>query len=256
MRQIVFGVMSAALLARSASAQQLTGSAKWADSASRMIEASVIGDATNGLDSALVLLDRALTVTPDDYLLLHYSGYTLYRQANTSVRNQAKDLAITQFQQADSLLQRSAKLHALPETYALLASVAGHLAALDPSHAETHGMASNDFGSRAAKLGPSNPRVALLRGTGALYGPPEYTGGPKEAERQLQRAHDLFAQDAPGAPLPSWGRAETSGYLALARHALGNDVGARVAAEEALKLAPNYKFVRYKILPMLDKPSA
>lgn len=239
-----------------APAQRLTGAAKWADSARTLIESSVIGDSPTAIDSALVLLDRALSVTPDDYLLLHYKGYALYRAGNTSIRYDKKADAVRQFTQADSALERSAKLHPLAETFALLASTAGHQVALDNSLAMTLGVRSGEMQARAAELGPNNPRVAILKGTSALYGPAEYTGGIPEAVKQFRRARELFANDAPAPPLPAWGHAEALGYLAMALHQAGDDKGAIVAANEALVVAPGYRMVRYKILPMLgQKPN-
>lgn len=257
MRKVVGLVAVAATLtvgsADAAHAQKLTGAAKWADSARVLIESSVVGGLPASLDSALVLLDRALSVTPDDYLLLHYKGYALWRQGGTSARNEKKDEATKQLAQADSALERSARLHPMAETFALMASVAGRQTSLDNSRAVTLGLRSNQMEARAMELEPNNPRVALLKGSSAMYGPAEYTGGMPEAVKQFRRARDLFAKESVAAPMPSWGRAENLGFLAMALHASGDDAGAKAAADEALAIAPNYGMVRYKVLPMLKK---
>ena len=236
-------------------AQQLTGAAKWADSARTLIDAAVLTDAPAGLDSAVALLDRALAATPNEYLLLHYKGYARYRQGNASLGASNATLARKQFEEADTLLGTSAAQHPLAESFALRSSIAGRLAGLDPSAPILHKTMAGRMQARAEETGSSNPRVGLLRGQSVLFGPPDRTGGPAEAEKLLQRAHDLFATDSPAPPLPSWGRAETCAYLALARHRLGNDEGARAAAHEALSYAPGYRYVKNELLPMLgEKP--
>lgn len=244
-----------AVLASNAAAQQLSANAKVADSARTLIEHAVYTDSAVGLDVAGALLDRALAAAPADYLLLHYRGYALYRQATNSDDNNNKDLAKRQFQDAETFLAASAAAHPLAETSALRVTVAGRLASMGSDNPVAYKMMAGRMQAEADALGPSNPRVALLHGIRVLNGPPDRTGGPPEAERLLQVAHDLFATDSPSPPLPSWGRAEACAYLAVARHALGNDAGARAAAHEALVYAPSYRYVKYTLLPMLgEKP--
>gem|GEM_PF-4214011 len=55
----------------------LTGAAKWADSASRLIDKATFAGNLQGLRNAGLVLDQALTAYPNDALLLQYQGYEL-----------------------------------------------------------------------------------------------------------------------------------------------------------------------------------
>lgn len=232
-------------------AQQTSAATKWADSARVMIDASVLSESQSGLEAAGVLLDRALTVAPADYLLEHYKGYLLYLQGTVSLEKNQRPTALRQFQEADSLLAASMAQTPIAETFALRSAIAGRLAGLDPSAGASAKRTAGQMQARAEQAGPSNPRVALMRGLSALNGPPEYTGGVREAAKQFERARDLFTNDAPPHPLPTWGRPQVFAYLAVARHRMGDDAGALEAAREALRLAPGYRYVSDVILPML-----
>jgi len=63
-----FGLAAASTLG----AQSLTGTAKWADSANREIEAANGAGDLARLNNISAVLDRVLTVTPNDPLLLYY----------------------------------------------------------------------------------------------------------------------------------------------------------------------------------------
>src|SRR4051812_29316875 len=80
-------ILAAALLVPGAAHTQapapaLTGAAKWADSAARVIDRASIAGNLAGMQGARTLLERALVAFPNDPLLLHYQGYELYLEAN------------------------------------------------------------------------------------------------------------------------------------------------------------------------------
>src|SRR4051812_40721047 len=106
-------VIEQALAAQTAA---LTGANKWADSASREIEAaSDAGDLTR-LRAARTLLDRALTAFPNDALLLHYKGYELHREAALQEGLNHRDEIEPLLDEAVTLLARSAEIKPMPET--------------------------------------------------------------------------------------------------------------------------------------------
>src|SRR5262245_48606607 len=71
-------VLLAVVLPGALCAQQRTA-VQWADSIRSAIDHSVIRAHEQGLKEALALAERALTVFPDDAMLLHYRGYAGYR---------------------------------------------------------------------------------------------------------------------------------------------------------------------------------
>ena len=83
MRRSLLLTTSAIALTVAGSAQgQLTGTAKWADSASREIDSANTAGDLDRLTTAAAMLDRVLTVTPNDPLLLYYRSLALYRSAS------------------------------------------------------------------------------------------------------------------------------------------------------------------------------
>ena len=61
--------------------QELTPRDRFADSARREIEAASLAGDIARLQGARAMLERALTAFPNDPLLQHYQGYSLYREA-------------------------------------------------------------------------------------------------------------------------------------------------------------------------------
>ena len=125
-----------------------------------------------------------------------------------------------------------------------MSSIDGQLIGRDPSRAMELGMASQSASQAALTRGPTNPRVWLVRGMGALYTPEEYGGGLKPAMDQLERAIALFAKDTPKPGEPSWGRAEAYAWLGQVYEKSGDKTKAADAYKTALSIAPDYAFAK------------
>lgn len=249
------------LLAAPAAAQTAMTTAdrdRWADSARRAIEAATHTGDRARIAAARAIAERALAAFPDDPLLLHYRGYALWREASIMLGTGDGRASRPQLQEAERTLARSARGLALPETFALHASVLGQLigTSRNPLDGMRMGPRSNSLMERAEALAPRNPRVWLLRGIGAMYTPGMFGGGLDKAESHLQRALALFEGDAPAAPLPAWGRAEVHAYLGQVLAKRGRRDEARAAYERALALQPDYGWVRTVLLPALDRPAS
>jgi tetratricopeptide (TPR) repeat protein len=148
------------------------------------------------------------------------------------------------FEQAQAILERSLKTRPLPETHMLLSSIAGQLIAKNPSRAMELGIASSASTSAALAIAPTNPRVWLLRGQGAIFTPPEFGGGLSVAEGYLKRAIEFFAKDAPKPGTPSWGKAEAYAWLGQVYEKQGNKTKAAEQYKTATDLAPTYSYAR------------
>ena len=231
----------------------LAGSRRWADSASREIEAaSRAGDIVR-LRRTQAMLDQALVAFPADPLLLHYQGYALYRIAGILQGRPAAaapDLPLV-LETARTKLEQSLAARPMAETHALLAQVLGQLIGADPSTAPTYGPRVQTEMTAATALGPSNPRVWLLKGIQSIYTPAQYGGGLSIAEGQLKRAIQLFVTDSPTPPDPSWGKAEAYVWLGQALQKQNRPAEARTAYQQALALQPDYPWVTYSLLPAL-----
>lgn len=234
---------------------QAPGTTRWADSLAVLIGAAVERGDPAAFAPAIVLAERVLTITPTDGAILHYKGYALYRQATLLINTANRpDDAAKVLEEAAELFTRSAAVLAWPETPALHASVLGQQIALGGAMAGMRlGGRADDLFTRAVRLGPDNPRVLMLRGIAALYKPRMFGGGSDKARTDLQRAVELFPNQAPTPGAPRWGHAEAWAWLGQA-HAAEKDVAAaRTAYARALELQPDYGWVKYELLPALDK---
>jgi len=232
----------------------LTGAAKWADSAGRLIDKATIAGDLQGLRNASAVLDQALIAYPNDALLLQYQGYELYREAGLldgGSGSQAADVGLIAAT-ARTKLQESLAAQPLAETHALLAMIMGRMIGLDQIYSPTLGPQIPQEMNAAVSLGPTNPRVWLLRGIQSFYTPTQYGGGLPVAETQLNRAIELFATDNPTPPAPAWGKAEAYVWLGQVLQKQNRIAEARAAYNKALSVQHDYPWVTYSLLPSLD----
>jgi Flp pilus assembly protein TadD len=106
---------------------------------------------------------------------------------------------------------------------------------------------------RAVALEPENPRIVLQQGVSAFHTPGMFGGGADKAERLLRRCVELFAREPRDKAWPNWGRADAHAWLGQVRAKRGDRGAARAEYERALAIAPEFGWVRYVLLPALDK---
>jgi tetratricopeptide (TPR) repeat protein len=164
--------------------------------------------------------------------------------------------------EADALLKRAENdLHALlkinptsGEAFALLASVLGQRIRLSGGRSKMElGPEADANRAEAMKLDPDNPRVALQSGVSIFFTPVEYGGGADKAEAGLRRAIALFEREPAGRPWPNWGRFDAHAWLGQVLAARGDKAGARAEYNLALTAWPQSGWVRYVLMPALDK---
>jgi tetratricopeptide (TPR) repeat protein len=238
-------------------AQQLTGTAKWADSASREIEAANAAGDLNRLTGAAAMVDRVLTVTPTDASLLYYRALALYRSATLYMGLKKNDEAKRVLEEADRLLEQATAKTPTADALALHSSVMGLQIGLssNPLAGMTLGPKSGNILDRAKELEPKNPRVWLISGMSAMFTPKMFGGGTDKAEQDLRKAIVLFEADHPVSPKPSWGRADAYIWLGQALQKEEKSADARAAYQKALEIQPGNQWVQRVLLPSLDKPS-
>lgn len=234
---------------------QLSPAARMADSVRLAIESSVDAGDLPALDRSVALAERAAAAFPGDRLLLHYHAYALYRAAALGFGSGGASRARPHLERVRPLLETLARSETLPETHAVLSSVYG----LQIASARIQSLAGIQLGGkasdamdRAVALGPTNPRVWMLRGLGAMQTPSAFGGGLDKAETYLRKSLELFAADAPAPPLPAWGRADAHIWLGqvLAKQNRRDD--ARAQYQAALALQPNNAWISTVLLPSLD----
>ena len=227
----------------------LSGASKWADSASREIEAASDAGDIARLKNAQILIDRALAAFPNDALLLHYKGYALHREAGLQEGLGNRDAVRPLLEDAVKALEASIKVKPMAESHALLASMLGRQIGFQWYKAFILGPQSGQEMTTAIALGPDNPRVWLLRGTGAMFTPAAFGGGLDKAEAYLKKAEQLFVKDHPVAPAPSWGRAEVYAWLGQIYQRQKKTAEAVAAYNKALEINPDFRWVKFVLLP-------
>ena len=245
----------AALVPSLGQSQQLTGTAKWADSASREIDAANAAGDLNRLATAAAMLDRVLTVTPNDPLLLYYRSLALWRSATLYTGQKKNDEAKRALDEADLLLEQATAKASTADALALRSSAIGMMIGLsgNPLSGMTLGPKSSGMLDRAKELEPKNPRVWLISGMSAMFTPKMFGGGTDKAEQDLRKAVALFETDRPTAPAPSWGRADAYIWLGQALQKEEKPADAKAAYQKALEIQPGNKWVELVLIPSLAK---
>lgn len=220
---------------------------RWADSVRVLIDRATLADDTAGLRAAAQITDRALRAMPEDGLLLHYRAYASYRLAQPMPVGDARDALL---EEALTLLGRSEAVLPLPETAALRAAVMGQLMAASALRGMRYGVASSRAETMALSGAP-NPRALLLVAINTWYKPAMFGGGEDKARALLDRAIQAFATDRPRPGYPAWGAAEAQAWRGIMEQRAGRTQAARAAFEQALAIAPDYRWVRTTLLPGL-----
>ena len=201
-------LLALALLAVTASLHAQPKAAKFVDSARVEIEKAVAAQDTARLARAVVLLDRALVVFPDDPYILHYRGYAAYRQIINHMNANQLNTITPIITRGLADLNKSAEKLPWPETVMLQSSLTAFQIAVDPSRGRDLGMQIGMLTGQAAMMGPNNPRVLLMQAYGAQNTPPEYGGGRDAAIALVNKAVAAFDKDHPAELAPNWGREE------------------------------------------------
>ncbi len=143
------------------------------------------------------------------------------------------------------------------EAYALLSSAYGRQIGLSPMKSMFLGPKIGKAIQKAKRLAPDNPRVALSAAISDFNTPKMFGGSKEEGLQGFQRAAELFAQEKPTDPIqPIWGHSRTYAWLGIAYQDRGELELARVAFEKALEINPGFGWVKFVLLPELEKANS
>jgi tetratricopeptide (TPR) repeat protein len=108
--------------------------------------------------------------------------------------------------------------------------------------------------NKAKKLEPDNPRLYLIRGRSSFYTPEIYGGGLKKARNELNKALELFPKYKVEKEIyPDWGHDEVYSYLGQIAVREEQFEQARLYYSKALEINSNNTYVKYKLIPLLEK---
>ena len=205
------------------------------------------------------LADKSLSIWSHYYIAL-----TDYRIANYLLAQgkKNKDQASKHLKEAaehleeatrEDITRENAKAVAA-EIYALLSSVYGRQISLSGIKGMFLGPKSGNLLKKAEQLAPDNPRVVLSAAISDFNTPKMWGGSKERAVEGFQRAAYLFVQEKPTDPIhPVWGHSETYTWLGIAYLDRDEEDAARAAFEKALEIDPDNGWVKYELLPKMEK---
>jgi hypothetical protein len=243
-------LMLVLLIALSASAQDLV-----------KIKAQVMSADYRGDLKELARLHDQLAPWPKDYLARYWSGFASWRIAiNGANQGMKSDELATNLRSAATNFYASIQLKDdFADSYAAAALVNGWLAVFsssDPVAMRERIALASALLARGAALDPKNPRVLWTRGGFYLYSPPAQGGSIAraiETYTEMLKEAEKRGVDATS-PLPDWGKPEALMSLAYA-HSMQKPpdlAAARAEAEAALKVQPEWAYVRDNLLKSLE----
>ncbi len=125
------------------------------------------------------------------------------------------------------------------EAWAFESSLLGIQMMMGGGDMMTLGPLSMQAMGKAAKLGPTNPRVLLMQGISQLYTPEQFGGGAALALATLLEAETALQADVPADSLsPAWGHDDVHTWLGQVYLRLGRADAAAAELQQALALNP------------------
>jgi tetratricopeptide (TPR) repeat protein len=225
----------------------------WAEIVTRLEQGAASSDAKL-LRQAVADAEKLADVTGQDRereLALVGAAYGAWRLSTVPGIQPAE--AATLLKGADKNLRDAIKMNPQSgEASALLASVVGQEIRYG-GNKMVFGPEAQSLRDGALKLEPGNPRVVLQAAITTYHTPAEYGGGPDKAEAGLRQAIALFEREPAGRPWPNWGRFDAHAWLGQVLAARGDKGGARAEYNLALQAWPSSGWVKYVLMPALDK---
>ena len=216
-------------------------------------------ESANDLDSmyaARATFERALADTGLSAWGHYYIALADYRIAGL-LEGESKDpsehlnAAVEHLKKATEIDPQAA------EAYSLLSSVYGWQIGLSPMKTMLLGPRVGKAAQKAKQLAPDNPRVVLSAAISDFNTPKMFGGNKEKGLQGFQRAAELFAQEEPTDPIqPVWGHREAYAWLGIAYQNQGELESARAAFEKALEIDPDFGWVKYWLLPELEKANS
>jgi len=137
-----------------------------------------------------------------------------------------------------------------PEANGLYSGYLGMLIGVTPMKGMLYGSKSGKLAERGVAKGPNSAIAHYFLGSSLFYTPATWGGDPERAVEMLQKSLAAFPPTADGC---DWFYLEAHALLGRAQNKNGDKAGARQTYLAALKLQPEFGWVKNVLLPALDK---
>lgn len=204
---------------------------------------------------ARAYFERLLTDNSNAWLVRYYIGLVDYRLTSFFFSRQDRDKSRPFIDDGiDQLQQCIESKPDFAEAHGLLSSLYGNKIAVSPFSAMTLGPKAGKAMNRALELEPNNPRNYLIQAWSAYYTPKMFGGSKEKAKKYFEQAIACFDSVKVTDPLlPNWGHDEAYAWLGVAQMQDGELEAAKSHFERALAINPDYGWVKYVLLPELQK---
>ncbi len=177
-----------------------------------------------------------------------------YGAAGTGMGNQNEDFAAKMLDKAailtKSILEKDKKS---AEANALLSAVYGMKIALSPIKGMLLGNKSSSAAAKGVKLAPENPFTNYVQGTNLYHTPAMFGGDTKESLNYFEKSKVYYEKNA---QTKSWEYLNMLATLGQAYHSEKLYEKAKTTYETALKVVPDFGYVKYVLLPRTAKALA
>ena len=174
-----------------------------------------------------------------------------YGAAGTGMGSQNEDFTAEMLDKAailtKSILEKDKKS---AEANALLSAVYGMKIALSPIKGMLLGSKSSNAAAKGIKLAPENPFTNYVQGINLYHTPAMFGGDIKESINHLEKSKNSYEK---AAKTNSWEYLNLLAFLGQAYHKEGLYEKAKATYETALKIAPDFAYIKMGLLPITEK---
>jgi len=215
--------------------------------------------------SAHQMLTKVIQNNSNSEQAYYYLGYVEYQLAilymNDPVRGNdisaGQDSSLMFLNNAIDHLKKSISLDKksqnAAEAHALLSMTYGQKIRIQPGKGMILGIRSRRSIKKAKKIDSDNPRIVLSEAISHYNTPSQFGGSQEKGLAGFKRAVSLFmSEDDRPQHLPTWGKVEALTWLGIAYMQTEQYQHAQDSFEKALAINPNYGWVKYSLMPLLN----
>jgi len=136
-----------------------------------------------------------------------------------------------------------------PAAHGLYSAYLGLLIAQSPIKGMLYGRKAGKYAAKGVNLDPSSQEAQYCLGSNLFYTPTAWGGDPEQAVEHLKAAAAALPADQATC---DWFHLQTLALLGQAQAKTGDTQAARLTYLQALKLEPEFAYVKMVLLPGLD----
>ena len=202
---------------------------------------------------ARTVFEKAYAADTTSPLALYYITYTGYKLLEMNLRD--KDAFEKYYDGTEKNGVRLSEMKGMEsEGKSLLASIYMMKIASSPMSAISLSSTIFTLLGEAEKANAQNPRIYIVRGSMKYNMPKMFGGSYSDAADNFRKSVTLFEKEEVADSLqPSWGYLESLAWLGRSYEQLENYDAAKFIYQKALSIEPGYGWVKYNLLPALEK---